>query len=146
MANHTPRPFRTQEAAPDARQLDVSYWQYRDDGSSLGKRMDGAVGATIHLGHRGVETVTPAYGEPYEVTRWARRVELHVSPSGRSARVWVDGQEVVKDPTAAARRAYLAGDWDRLEALLGIPDIPPGDSVPVTPWEAAAAAERGAAR
>lgn len=51
---------------------------------------------SITAGRRGVERVVPPAGEEYafDVQHWARRVEVSVSPTGRSVRVWVDGVEV----------------------------------------------------
>ena len=52
----------------------------------------------VHLraGFDGVERVVPPAGEDYayDVTRWKRRVEISVSPTGRSVRVFVDGKEI----------------------------------------------------
>lgn len=47
-------------------------------------------------GNRGVRRVVPPAGEDFAFTTtdWTRRVEVSVSPTGRSVRVWVDGQEV----------------------------------------------------
>lgn len=51
----------------------------------------------VRAGHRGTERIVPPAGEDYAFTRerWAREVEVYVSPTGRSVRVWVDGTEVV---------------------------------------------------
>lgn len=59
----------------------------------------GAVGMTIKAGNRGKRRVVPPAGESYafDVTQWARRVEIHVSPTGRSVRVWVDGVLIPKE-------------------------------------------------
>lgn len=50
----------------------------------------------LDAGWRGTETVTVPAGPEYsyEADRWARRIELSISPTGRSVRVWVDGNEV----------------------------------------------------
>jgi len=50
----------------------------------------------VRAGHRGVKHVVPPAGEDYafDVDQWAREVEIYVSPTGRSVRVWVDGDEV----------------------------------------------------
>lgn len=50
----------------------------------------------VRAGNRGTERVVPPAGEDYAFDRqlWARRVQVSVSPSGRSVRVWVDGQEI----------------------------------------------------
>lgn len=52
----------------------------------------------VHLraGFNGVEHVVPPAGEDYafDVKKWKRRVEVSVSPAGRSVRVWVDGKEI----------------------------------------------------
>lgn len=50
----------------------------------------------VNAGPRGEERVVPPAGEQHAFTRqvWKRRVEICVSPTGRSVRVWVDGEEV----------------------------------------------------
>lgn len=52
----------------------------------------------VHLsaGFEGMERVVPPAGEDYafNVPRYKRRVEVTVSPTGRSVRVFVDGKEV----------------------------------------------------
>lgn len=50
----------------------------------------------VDAGFRGHERVVPPAGEEYAFHRstWARRVEVYVSPAGRSVRVFVDGEEV----------------------------------------------------
>lgn len=42
------------------------------------------------------ERIVPPAGEEhaFEVPRWRRRVTVSISPTGRSVRVWVDGEEV----------------------------------------------------
>jgi hypothetical protein len=57
---------------------------------------------TIDAGPRPAERVTPPAGEAYafNAARWARRVEVTVSPTGRSARVWVDGVEIPAPTTS----------------------------------------------
>jgi hypothetical protein len=44
----------------------------------------------------GVDRIVPPAGDAhaFEVQRYRRRVEISVSPAGRSVRVWVDGVEV----------------------------------------------------
>lgn len=58
------------------------------------------LGRVVHVdaGHRGVRHVVPPAGEDYafDVDLWARRIEVYVSPTGRSVRVFVDGREVKK--------------------------------------------------
>ncbi len=58
--------------------------------------MVGYRGLIIGAGNRGTERIVPPAGEDYafDRQRWARRVEVSVSPAGRSVRVWVDGVEV----------------------------------------------------
>lgn len=53
-------------------------------------------GVVVKAGFRGVERIVPPAGEKYafDVDKWARRVEVYVSPAGRSVRVYVDGEEV----------------------------------------------------
>lgn len=50
----------------------------------------------INAGPLGYERIVPPAGEDYafDVARWKRRVEVVVSPTGRSVRVFVDGVEV----------------------------------------------------
>lgn len=50
----------------------------------------------VEAGNRGTERIVPPAGERHAFTRqkWARRVEVYVSPTGRSVRVHVDGEEV----------------------------------------------------
>ena len=52
--------------------------------------------ASIDAGPRELVHVVPPAGERYAFDRqeYARRVEVSVSPTGRSVRVWVDGTEV----------------------------------------------------
>jgi hypothetical protein len=51
---------------------------------------------TVNAGDRGTEEIVPPAGPTYAFTRhrWARRVEVSVSPTGRSVRVFVDGVEI----------------------------------------------------
>lgn len=50
----------------------------------------------VSAGSPKVERIIPSAGEKYAFDRvtWARRVEVTVSPTGRTVRVWVDGKEV----------------------------------------------------
>lgn len=50
----------------------------------------------IGAGSPKVERIVPPAGEDHAFDRveWKRRVEVSVSPTGRSVRVWVDGQEI----------------------------------------------------
>lgn len=43
-----------------------------------------------------VEHVVPPAGEDYafDIQHYRREVEVYVSPTGRSVRVWIDGNEV----------------------------------------------------
>lgn len=52
----------------------------------------------VEAGNLGVECVTPPAGpvHAFNRQRWQRRVEVYISPTGRSVRVWVDGKEVKK--------------------------------------------------
>lgn len=65
--------------------------------ASWGTRQ-GAWELFVCAGYRGTTRVVPPAGEDYAftVTEWARRVAVHVSPTGRSVRVWVDGTEVAR--------------------------------------------------
>lgn len=71
--------------------------QYSADvmGEGMGRHA-GYVLVTVDAGPRPAEHVVPPAGEAYafDAARWARRVEVSVSPTGRSARVWVDGVEI----------------------------------------------------
>lgn len=57
---------------------------------------------TIDAGPRRAERIVPPAGEAYafDAGRWARRGEVTVSPTGRSARVWVDGVEIPAPTTS----------------------------------------------
>lgn len=57
---------------------------------------DGYVGLTVKAGPRGRRRIVPPAGEDHAfwVEDHARRIEVSVSPTGRSVRVWVDGQQV----------------------------------------------------
>lgn len=50
----------------------------------------------VRAGNEGTKRIVPPAGERYafDSQQWTRRVEVSVSPTGRSVRVWVDGQEV----------------------------------------------------
>lgn len=50
----------------------------------------------VDAGHLGTKRVVPPAGEDYafDVDLWRRSVEVYVSPTGRSVRVYVDGEEV----------------------------------------------------
>lgn len=58
------------------------------------------MGRVVHIdaGNRGTERIVPPAGEKYAFERklWGRSVEVYVSPTGRSVRVFVDGREVKK--------------------------------------------------
>lgn len=51
----------------------------------------------VRAGYRGSKRIVPPAGEDsaFDVDQWARRVDVSVSPTGRSVRVWVDGEEVL---------------------------------------------------
>lgn len=57
---------------------------------------EGRTGLIVKAGHRGIRRVVPPAGEAhaFDVDEYARRVDVWVSSTGRSVRVWVDGQEV----------------------------------------------------
>lgn len=50
----------------------------------------------VEAGRRGVEHIVPPAGEKYAFDRqlWRRRVDVFISKTGRSVRVFVDGEEV----------------------------------------------------
>lgn len=65
--------------------LDLRIWEFA-----------GNVGIAVDAGPRGSERVVPPAGEAHAFDRrlWAHKVELSVSPTGRSVRVFLDGTEV----------------------------------------------------
>ncbi len=52
----------------------------------------------VRAGRRTTEHIIPPAGEKYafDVPRWPRHVEVVISPTGKSVRVFVDGKEVPK--------------------------------------------------
>lgn len=52
----------------------------------------------VDAGPQGTERVVPPAGEAYAFDRplWARRIQVSVSPKGKSVRVFVDGAEITK--------------------------------------------------
>lgn len=54
------------------------------------------VQVTVQAGRKRVERIVPPAGEQYafDVDIWPRTVNVYVSPTGRSVRVFVDGVEV----------------------------------------------------
>lgn len=62
----------------------------------MGAKYDGMVLVNIDAGPLGSERIIPPAGEEYAYDRplWRRRVQVSVSPKGRSSRVWVDGVEI----------------------------------------------------
>lgn len=58
--------------------------------------LDGYGVMEIAAGPLPPERIVPPAGEDYAFTvpRWRRRVQISVSPTGKSVRVWVDGKEV----------------------------------------------------
>jgi hypothetical protein len=65
----------------------------------------------IDAGNRGTKRIVPPAGEAhaFNVDQWARRVEVSVSPTGRSVRVWVDGREVPAPTAPAMPRLVVVG-------------------------------------
>lgn len=65
--------------------IDISYYEH-----------EGYFVAHLRCAYLGVERIVPPAGEEYAYTvdRWRKRVEVAVSPTGRSVRVWVDGVQV----------------------------------------------------
>lgn len=65
----------------------------------------------LRAGNRGLRRVVPPAGEAhaFDVPDWARRIEVSVSPTGRSVRVFVDGQEVPVPAVAAGEQAPPGG-------------------------------------
>lgn len=66
-------------------QIDVAYAE-----------RDGYQALSVRAGRRDVTHVVPPAGERYAFDRqeWSRLVQVSVSPTGRSVRVFVDGVEV----------------------------------------------------
>jgi hypothetical protein len=97
-----PRPVRTLASLWSQPHVQVDRWRYLDDGSAFGRRHDGAIGVEIRAGWRGMRRIVPPAGEDYayDSPQWARRVTVHVSPTGRSVRVFVDGREIPADSPA----------------------------------------------
>ena len=58
--------------------------------------LDGYTVMSLDAGNRGTERVVPPAGEDYAYDRikWGRHVQVSVSPTGRSVRVFVDGVEI----------------------------------------------------
>lgn len=58
--------------------------------------IDGYTVMSIDAGNRGHERVVPPAGDAHarDQQMWARHVQVSVSPTGRSVRVFVDGVEV----------------------------------------------------
>lgn len=52
--------------------------------------------AKIRAGHLGTERIVPPAGEDHAFTRdrWRHVIEINVSPTGRSVRLFVDGRAV----------------------------------------------------
>ena len=57
---------------------------------------DGYFGACVGVGNDGQDPncVNLNTVDPYAFTKWRRKVEFSVSPTGRSVRIWVDGVEI----------------------------------------------------
>lgn len=81
---------------------------------NAGPRHAGYVMVYIDAGPRGHETIVPPAGpeHAYDRPQWARRVEVTVSPAGRSARVWVDGVEIPPEriPAQTPEEAITDGE------------------------------------
>lgn len=75
---------------PPTTQIDVARFDLSD---LVGP---GALSVKVLAGNRGKERVVPPAGvrHAFERQRWARSVEVYVSPTGRSVRVFVDGVEI----------------------------------------------------
>ena len=71
--------------------IDIDHWSH-----------GGAWSAKVYAGPLPPKRVVPPAGEDYafDVAQWNRRVNVYVSPTGRSARVWVDGVEIKPLPPA----------------------------------------------
>jgi hypothetical protein len=69
----------------------------------------------VRAGNRGTRRVVPPAGEDYAYDRqeWARRVQVNVSPTGRSVRVFVDGREVPQD----LDRLHAELEWVRSQLV-----------------------------
>lgn len=65
----------------------------------------------VEAGYQGTEHIVPPAGEQYAFDRekYKRRIEVYVSPTGRSVRVWVDGKEVPHDTVRSRSRRDARG-------------------------------------
>ena len=65
--------------------FEISHWE-----------MDGRLGCRLNVCNDGTERIVPPAGEAYafDLPLWRRSVEAHISPTGKSVRIWVDGVEV----------------------------------------------------
>ena len=62
---------------------------------------EGYVGATVSVCNDGPHPDSQNWNttDPDAFIRWRRRVEFSISPTGRSVRIWVDGNEIPARPT-----------------------------------------------
>lgn len=74
--------------------LEVGWTDY--DGLHPDGRSDGAVSVEIQAGISETVRVVPPAGEEHAYDRvdWPHRVTVYVSPTGRSVRIWIDGDEI----------------------------------------------------
>ena len=94
--------------------FDITHAVYSEETAIRG--LQGGQQLIINAGPRGRENWAgvDSDGEEnaYERKLWARHVTIYVSPTGRSVRVFVDGDEVHKGapPTTATRKQELIQD------------------------------------
>jgi hypothetical protein len=57
------------------------------------------------VGRREVKRVVPPAGENYafDVQKWARRIQVSISPTGRNVHIHVDGTEVARHDRTAVK-------------------------------------------
>lgn len=61
----------------------------------------------VKAGRRKTTRVVPPAGEAFAFDRhdWTRRIEVCVSPTGRSVRVWINGEEATESVRKPAAKA-----------------------------------------
>lgn len=69
-------------------------WPHPIDVSSA--ELNGRTSVTVRAGLFGVERIVPPAGEAYafEVPQYRHTFQIYSSATGRSVRLWIDGEEV----------------------------------------------------